>query len=314
MLKRIFLFLSLNILIIASVSLLSEIFGLKPYMTHAGIDIQALAMFCLVWGCTGSLISLLLSKRMAKWMLSLKIIDPNQRMNPLEERVFTIVKKLSIKQQLLSIPEVGIWRSQQSNAFATGASKNSSLIAVSSTLLETLSERELEGVIAHEMAHITNGDMVTMALLQGLINSFVMFLSRICAYGLNNALSKNDKKGSSYFSNMLFTVFFEMIFLSLGSLLLFFVSRKREFAADYGGAQLVGKEKMIEALQSLERHSHISKAEYESQKGLAAMMISSTKRVSLSKLFSTHPTIKERIASLESYSENSWKIEQEMRT
>ena len=311
MFKRMFLFLSLNILIVASVSILCDLIGLRPYISRAGLDLESLAMFCLIWGMTGAFISLLLSKKIAKWMLNLKILHANQDLTVLEERVFVIVRNLSMKARLISVPEVGIWQSGQSNAFATGASRNSSLIAVSSTLLETLTESELEAVIAHEMAHITNGDMVTMALLQGVVNSFVMFLSRICAYAVTHMASRDSKRGSSYFSYALFTMLFEMIFLSLASLLIFFVSRKREFAADRGGAKLVGRDKMISALRALEKNTTLSKKDFEKQKSLAAMMVCSSKKGGFSKLFATHPTIEERITYLESLSDYGWNVARE---
>ena len=297
MFKRMFLFFSLNILIVACVSILSDLVGLRPYITRAGLDLESLALFCLIWGMTGSFISLLLSKKIAKWMLNLKILHAGEALSESEQRIFSMVRNISIRAKLSSVPEVGIWQSGQSNAFATGSSKNSSLIAVSTTLLDTLSERELEAVIAHEMAHIINGDMVTMALLQGVINSFVMFLSRIFAYAIT---SKDNKRQSSHLSYTLFTMLFEVIFLSLGSLLIFFVSRKREFAADRGGAKLVGKDSMIAALRALERNAPLSKKDFEKQKSLAAMMVCSSKKGGISQLFATHPTIKERILYLES--------------
>lgn len=303
MFKRICLFLGLNILIVASVSILCDLVGLRPYITRSGLDITSLALFCLIWGMVGSVISLLLSKKIAKWMLSVRTIKLNGHLSDQERKLCDMVQRLSIKARLINGPEVGIFENTQCNAFATGASKKSALIAVSSALLNTLSDSELEAVLAHEMTHITNGDMVTMTLLQGVINAFVMFLSRICAYAIVNAGSKDNKRGSSGISFYLFTILFEMIFLSLGSMLIFFVSRKREYAADKGAAKLTSKEQMIAALRALDISQKMTKQEWEKQKSFAAMMIKPTKKVSFSRLFATHPTVEERIAYLESLSD-----------
>ncbi|MCH9617639.1 MAG: Protease HtpX [Chlamydiia bacterium] len=303
MFKRICLFLGLNILIVASVSILCDLVGLRPYINRSGLDLTSLAIFCLIWGMVGSFISLLLSKKIAKWMLSVRIISNNANQTDMERNLCSMVQKLSIKARLMSVPEVGIFENAQCNAFATGASKKSALIAVSSGLLHTLSDSELEAVLAHEMTHITNGDMVTMTLLQGVINSFVMFLSRVCAYALVNAGRDNNRRASNGISFYLFTILFEMIFLSLGSLLIFFVSRKREYAADKGAARLTSKEQMIDALKALDLSQKMTKKEWEKQKSFAAMMIKPTKKVTFSRLFATHPTIEERIAYLESLSE-----------
>jgi heat shock protein HtpX len=303
MFKRICLFLGLNILIVASVSILCDLLGLRPYISRTGLDLTSLAIFCLIWGMVGSFISLMLSKKIAKWMLSVRIISNKVDQSDLERKLCSMVQKLSIKARLMSVPEVGIFENSQCNAFATGASKKSALIAVSSGLLSTLSDSEIEAVLAHEMTHITNGDMVTMTLLQGVINSFVMFLSRVCAYAIVNATRSNNKRGAGGMSFFLFTILFEMIFLSLGSILIFYVSRRREFAADKGAARLTSKEQMIAALRALDVSQKMPKKEWEKQKSFAAMMIKPTKKVPFSRLFATHPTIEERITYLESLSE-----------
>lgn len=305
MIKRLFLFLGLNILIVACVSVLLDLFGVKPYITNAGLNFESLAIFCLIWGMVGSIISLLLSKKIAQWMLRVQMIRPNDELSESEYRLFVMVENLASKAGLTTTPEVGIFPSRQCNAFATGASRNSSMIAVSTALLETLSDKELEAVLAHEMTHITNGDMVTMSLLQGVINAFVMFLSRALSYALVFG-SKDDRKNASHLSYFLFTILFEMVFLSLGSMLLFYVSRKREFAADKGAARLTTKEQMISALQTLDHSTSISKKEYEKQKSFAAMMIRQSKPRTFSTLFSTHPTIEERISYLKSLQPHSW--------
>ena len=267
-----------------------------------------LAAFCLIWGMVGSFISLLLSKKIAKWMLRLKLIKSNNQLSESEQRLFNSISDISAKAGLTNMPEVAIFESSQCNAFATGSSKKSSLIAVSTTLLNTLSNKELDAVIAHEMSHITNGDMVTMSLLQGVINAFVMFFARICSYAIVFATDRGSsrRRGGSTLSYFLLTMLFEMVFLSLGSILLFYVSRKREFAADAGAANLTSKEHMISALQTLDSASQLSKKEYEKQKAFAAMMIRPSKAKSFSNLFSTHPSIEERIQALKLLEPQSW--------
>ncbi|MCH9811609.1 protease HtpX [bacterium] len=298
MFKRICLFLGLNILIVASVSIICDLFGLRPYLTRTGLDLTSLAIFCMIWGMTTSVISLLLSKKIAKWMLGVKTLGNATNLSDKERKLVEMVLRLSQKARLTNSPEVGIFDNQTCNAFATGATKNSALIAVSSGLLETLSEEELEAVLAHEMTHITNGDMVTMSLLQGVINAFVMFLARVCAYALTS-MGRDSRRSSSPMSFYLFTMLFEMIFLSLGSILVFFVSRKREYAADKGAAILTSRNQMISALRKLESSRSPTKKEWEKEKSFAAMMIRPAKKSTISRLFSTHPTVEERIAYLE---------------
>ena len=304
MFKRICLFLGLNILIVASVSIICDLLQLRPYLTRTGLDLTSLAIFCMVWGMTASIISLLLSKKIARWMLGVRTLKVGANLSERERKLVDMVLRLSQKARLTSAPEVGVFNNQTCNAFATGATKNSALIAVSSGLLETLSEEELEAVLAHEMTHITNGDMITMSLLQGVINAFVMFLSRVCAFALSNAGRGNNRRSSvSPMSFFFFTMIFEMIFLSLGSLLIFFVSRKREYAADKGAAILTSRSQMISALKTLESSRSPTKKEWEKEKSFAAMMVRPVKKAGISRLFSTHPTVEERIAYLESLSD-----------
>ena len=307
MFKRIFLFLGLNILIVASISILCDLIGLRPYITKAGLDFEALLMFCVIWGMTGSFISLLLSKKIAQWMLAIRIVNPSHNSPIHEKKLSVMVQDIAMKAHLTEVPEIGIFSSSCCNAFATGFSKKSSLIAVSSKLLETLSDDELEAVIAHEITHIRNGDMVTMSLLQGVVNAFVMFLSRVFAYTISTAMNKDSKKSGNHgLSYFLFTMLFELVFISLGSVLLCYFSRKREFLADAGGAHLTSKHKMISALRSLDNAVALDKNEFEKQKSFAAMMIRSSKPKTHAKLFSTHPTIEERIEHLESLADGLW--------
>ena len=226
---------------------------------------------------------------MAKWFLNVRIVNLN---NPEERMVFEMVARLSQKAGLPAIPDVGIFPSHEANAFATGPSKRRSLVAVSEGLLRQLSKEEVEGVIGHEIAHIANGDMVTMTLLQGVVNAFVMFLARVCAYLLSR--DRNGRTNHTSFS--LFTFLFELCFMAFGMLVITYFSRLREFRADRGSAKLLGKESMINALRKLQRLSAKEEVEMGS---VAALMIASQKK-SWSQLLATHPPLEERIARLES--------------
>ena len=254
--------------------------------------------FCLIWGMAGALISLLLSKQMAKWLMGVRIIDPNTS-NHEEQMLYAMVARLSQQARLPKVPEVGIFSSPEPNAFATGPSKRRSLVALSKGLIRNLSKEEIEAVIGHELAHIANGDMVTMTLLQGVVNAFVMFLARILAYAASGFLSKDrDHRHNSYITFSLFTFLFEMIFMIFGMMIIAFFSRIREYRADRESALLLGKAPMIQALRKLERLQSLSDVEIKAQP-VEALMITSAKKKSFLQLFATHPPIAERIARLE---------------
>src|SRR5690606_37107750 len=175
--KRIFLFLAVNALVVITISTLMRLFGVEPYLQANGLNLESLAVFCLLWGMGGAFISLGLSRIMAKWMMGVKVIDPNTTDSNAQELVQTVYR-LARAAGLSKMPEVGIYQSPEVNAFATGPTKARSLVAVSTGLLQRMRQDEVEGVLAHEVAHIANGDMVTMTLVQGVINAFVMFLAR----------------------------------------------------------------------------------------------------------------------------------------
>src|SRR3990167_7490883 len=181
MFKRVFLFLGTNLLVITTISIITSVLGLHTYLTSYGLDYQKLAIFCAIWGTTGSFLSLFMSKMMAKFAMGVTIIDPHT-MRRDERLLLDTVYALAKRAGLTTMPEVGVYQSPETNAFATGPSKNNSLIAVSSGLLATMNAREIEGVLGHEISHVANGDMVTMTLIQGVVNAFAMFLSRIVAY------------------------------------------------------------------------------------------------------------------------------------
>lgn len=296
--KRIFLFLALNILVITMISLVLNLLNVRPYITEYGLNYGSLMIFCLVWGMGGAFISLALSRKMAKWTMGVKRIDPHTR-DTQEKELLDLVHHLSRNAGLSVMPEVGIYRSPEVNAFATGPTRNRSLVAVSSGLLNKMGAQEVRGVIAHEITHITNGDMVTMTLLQGVINAFVLFLSRILAYafsGLGRSRDNSGHGGGSYMSFMLFTYLFEVVFMILGSLLVAAFSRYREYRADAGGAELAGKESMISALERLEALQGYQ--DPQPVAAVAALKISHPSKKGLFRLFATHPPLEDRIARL----------------
>ena len=295
--KRIFLFLAINFLVMITLSLVLNLFHVQPYLQGYGLNIRSLLIFCLIWGMGGAFISLALSRQMAKWMMGVHVINPDTS-DADQRALVATVHQLSRNAHLPDMPEVGIFESSEPNAFATGPTQRRSLVAVSTGLLRRMSQKELEGVLAHEIAHISNGDMVTMTLVQGIVNAFVMFLARILASifsGLGR--SRNEGSSGSYFSYMMFVFLFEVVFMVLGSMVVCRFSRFREFRADRGGADLAGKEKMIAALESLQRMQeihdpHVDKPSY------AAFKISTRRKSGLMRLFATHPPLEERIARL----------------
>jgi heat shock protein HtpX len=296
MMKRVFLFAVVNILIIVTISLVLNLLGVQPYMTAYGLDYGQLAIFCLVWGSGGAVISLALSRVMAKMMMGVKVIDPNTSDPVLRDLVMT-VHKLARGANLPAMPEVGIYDSPELNAFATGPSKSRSLVAVSSGLLQRMGKGEVEGVLGHEVAHIANGDMVTMTLIQGIVNAFVMFFARILAFVLANAMRSNDdeRSGPSPMVMFLATMVFEILFSLLGMVVVAYFSRWREFRADHGGATLAGREKMIGALEALRRGAQLID---ESHPSLATLKISGRPPGGLMALLASHPPLEVRIDRL----------------
>lgn len=295
--KRIFLFLVINVLVVITLSIVLNILHVQPFLKSYGLDIKSLLIFCLVWGMGGALISLALSRQMAKWMMGVRVIDPNAKDTHLHQLLST-VHKLARDAGLPDMPEVGIFDSPEPNAFATGPTKRRSLVAVSSGLLNRMSQKEIEGVLAHEITHISNGDMVTMTLVQGIVNAFVMFLARVLAYAFSGlGRSRDNSSSGSYMSYMLFVFLFEVVFMIFGSMLICTFSRFREFRADKGGADLAGKDKMISALESLKRMQQIRDPAHE-KASFQAFKISTRSKNGLMRLFSTHPPLEERIERL----------------
>lgn len=294
MLKRILLFIGTNVLVIATISIITHALGLNTYLTAHGIDYAQLAIFCAIWGMGGSFISLLISKFMAKMAMGVVIINPNNATRE-EHFLLNIIYSHAKRAGLTTMPEVGIYHSPELNAFATGPSRNNSLVAVSSGLMTSLNRDEIDAVLGHEISHIANGDMVTMTLIQGVVNAFALFLSRIIAYGVSIALSRGEERDEhfSYLTYGIITFICDILFTLLGSILVAAFSRWREFRADAGGARLSGRENMIAALTRLH---NTTAPEDDRAPSIAALKIAH--HSSWLALFSTHPPIEKRIERL----------------
>lgn len=305
--RRIGFFIGLNIVVMLTISFVINMLGIGRYVTSQGIDYGSLVALCLVWGMGGAFISLLLSKVMAKWTMGVRIIDPRTAGSQARELVET-VHRLARNAGLSKMPEVGVYESAEVNAFATGPSRRNSLVAVSSGLLATMDSASLEGVLGHEITHIANGDMVTMTLLQGVVNAFVMALARIVAFAIDNALrSDRDSRsgGLGFFGRWIVIQILEVLFFIPGSMLLMWFSRQREFRADRGGARYAGRSQMISALRTLQRLQLSAESpglspEPQGNQAIATLKIASGRRSGFSDLLRmSHPPLEERIARLE---------------
>ncbi len=286
--KRILLFVLTNVLVVAVLGVVASLLGVNRYLTANGLNLGALLGFALIMGFGGAIISLLISKPMAKWTSGVRVIEQPQ--NADEAWIVETVRKLADKAGI-GMPEVGIFEGDP-NAFATGAFKNSALVAVSTGLLQGMTREEVEAVIGHEVAHIANGDMVTMTLIQGVMNTFVVFLSRVIGYAVDSFLRKGDSEHSGPgIGYMITTVVLDIVLGFAAAMVVAWFSRHREFRADAGAAQLMNrKQPMINALARL-GGMHPG----ELPKSVAAFGITG----GIGKLFSTHPPIEERIAALQ---------------
>jgi heat shock protein HtpX len=295
--KRIGLFLLVNILVVMTISLVLNLLGVRPYLTAYGLDYESLAVFCLVWGMGGAFISLALSRVMAKWMMGVQVISTDVRDPELRSLVET-VHQLARSAQLPALPEVGIYDSPEPNAFATGPTKSRALVAVSTGLLRSMNAEQVRGVLGHEVTHIANGDMVTMTLIQGVINAFVMFAARAIAFALTQSRDSEGRREGSQMSYYIVSMLLEVVFMILGSLVVAWFSRQREYRADKGGARLAGRDSMIHALQGLQRTFDM--VANDATPTVQTLKISSHGGGLLA-LFSTHPPLEDRIARLQSY-------------
>lgn len=288
--KRVFLFVATNILIIATISIVMSLLGVQPYLDAKGINYQWLMVFCVLWGFGGAFISLLLSKIMAKWMMGVKIIEPDTK-DPKLRGLMLKVHGFARKAGIEKMPEVGYYEADDLNAFATGPTKNRSLVAVSTGLLHNMNESELDGVLAHEVAHIANGDMVTMTLVQGVVNAFVMFLARVIGFFASQFVSE-DKRHIVQFGVIIAC---EIALGILGMIVVSAFSRRREYSADLGGASLSTKNDMIAALERLKVNTQ--RPANEDQPAIASLKISG-KPGGFLKIFSTHPDLDDRVRAL----------------
>ena len=286
--KRIALFLLTNIAVMMVLGIVASLLGVNRYLTANGLNLGALLGFAFVFGFGGAIISLLISKPVAKWSTGVQIIE--QPRNQDEAWIVETVRKLADKAGI-GMPEVGIFDGAP-NAFATGAFKNSALVAVSTGLLQSMTHEEIEAVIGHEVAHVANGDMVTMALIQGVMNTFVVFLSRAIGYLVDSFLRRNDSNNSGPgIGYMLTTIVLDIVLGFLAAMIVAWFSRQREFRADAGAAQLMGRRQPM--INALARLGGVHTAELP--KGMQAMGIAG----SIGQLFATHPPIEQRIAALQ---------------
>lgn len=289
MIKRVLLFVATNLLVVATISIVLNVLGVRPYLTHAGIDYTSLLIFCLVWGFGGAGISLALSRIMAKWSMGVKIIQPGT--NPEYQWLYNMVAQLAKGANLPAVPEVGIYDSPEINAFATGPTKRRSLVAFSSGIIRSMDRTQLQAVAAHEISHIQNGDMVTMTLLQGVVNAFVLFLARIIGFAIAQSVKEEDRG----FIQGLVVFGLDIVLSLLGTIVVMWFSRQREFRADRGAANLVGANGMASALHFLGSAHEMALA--GNARSLDTLKISGGPS-RFGRLFMSHPPIEERIAAL----------------
>jgi heat shock protein HtpX len=295
--QRIFLFLLTNIAIMVILSITLRILGVESLLAQNGSDLNlnALVIFSGIFGFGGAFISLAISKWMAKRMTGAIVIDSPS--NNVEKWLLDTVKKQS-KIVGIKMPEVAIFPSPQMNAFATGASKNKALVAVSQGLLDSMSQGEIEAVVGHEMSHVANGDMVTLTLIQGVVNTFVIFFSRVIGHVVDRVILKNQRgHGIGYFVT---TIFAQIVLSILASVIVMYFSRKREYVADTGGADLAGHQNMINALKRLGQKEPEALPEQ-----LAAFGIGEKPKTGWRELWSSHPPLEDRIKALEKRAKTS---------
>lgn len=297
MAKRVFLFVLTNIAILLTVSVALSVLSALGIVNLSGGGQVALMVYCLVWGMGAALVSLGLSRVIARWSLGVRLVDGQTGDGDLDW-LYNTVGHLA-RQANLPMPQVGFYDSPEVNAFATGPTRKRSLVAVSTGLLRGMSRREVEGVLGHEIAHVANGDMVTMTLVQGVVNAFVLYLSHVVAAIVRNAVSSRDAedRGPSFLGVIAGQVTFllaQILFGLLGSMVTGWFSRQREFRADRGGARLAGRENMLAALRRLQA----TRDQVDTQHAALATLKISGRRGFLD-LFSTHPPLELRIAALE---------------
>ena len=290
--KRIVLFVATNLGVVLLLGMIARLLGVDRFLYQSGLNLTSLLIFAAIFGMGGSLISLLMSKWIAKMSVGAQVIE--QPRTQTEQWLVETVRRQA-QQAGIGMPEVAIYDSPEPNAFATGANRNAALVAVSTGLLEQMTAEEAEAVLGHEVSHVANGDMVTLALIQGVLNTFVIALSRVVGYLVDQALSSRDQEyrgpGIGYWIT---SMVMEVVFGLLASLVVMWFSRWREFHADAGGAELAGRGKMIAALERLRQLSEPSQLPSQ----MAAFGINGGLGDGLRKLFMTHPPLEERIEAL----------------
>ena len=288
--KRILLFLATNLAIIVLLSIVLRLLGIEGILDAQGVDLNlgALLVFAAVVGFAGSFISLAISKWTAKRMMGVRVIE--QPANATESWLVNTVR-LQAQQAHIGMPEVGIFDSPEPNAFATGARRDAALVAVSTGLLQSMSQKEAEAVLAHEVSHVANGDMVTLALIQGVVNTFVVFFARIIGHTVDRVVFKTEEGHGPAF--WITTIIAEIVLGLFATMIVLWFSRQREFRADRGGASLAGREPMIAALERLRQRQTGALPDK-----MAAFGIAGGRAAGLRKLFMTHPPLEERIAVL----------------
>jgi len=295
--KRITLLMLVNLLVMLTIGVIVSLVFRGPVARMGGY--QNLFLFCFIWGMGGAFISLLLSRWMAKMMMGVQVIDPNTS-DPDDQRLVQTVNNLARAAGLSVMPEVGIYNSPEINAFATGPSRSRALVSVSSGLLGRMRQYDIEGVLGHEIAHIANGDMVTMTLIQGVVNAFAMFLARILAFALSRgSSSRDDDRGGNFFLEWMLINVFQTVFMVFGMIVVNWFSRWREFRADAGGARYAGRDHMLSALKTLKSiHEAGADLAGPQQPAIQALKISGHSGGFMA-LFASHPPLEERIARLE---------------
>jgi heat shock protein HtpX len=289
MFKRITLFLITNLAIVFVLSIVLNLLGVGPMLTRQGLDLTSLVVFATVFGFGGSLISLAISKWTAKRLTGARVITTPS--NELENWLVEVVRRQALKAGI-GMPEVAVYDAPDVNAFATGMRRNSALVAVSSGLLRAMDRNEAEAVLAHEVSHVANGDMITLALIQGVVNTFVIVASRLVGYVVDRVVFKTERgHGPGFFITSMIA---QMVFGILASMVVFWFSRQREFRADAGAAALAGREKMVAALEKLRRTA----GQPHLPDQMTAFGISGTTGGGLKRLFMTHPSLEERIEAL----------------
>jgi heat shock protein HtpX len=287
MIKRVFLFLVTNLAVLLLLSVVLRVLGVDRFLSANGIDYGQLLVFSVIVGFAGSIFSLLISKQMAKWSTGARVIDEPQGAH---ERWLVDTIRMLAQKAGVGMPEVAVYEGAP-NAFATGAFRDSSLVAVSSGLLNSMNREEIEAVLGHELSHVANGDMVTLTLIQGVVNTFVVFFSRIAGYVVDKAVFRTERGvGPGYFVTV---IAFQIVFGVLASLIVAWFSRRREFRADAGSARLLGPQPMIHALQRLGALEHGELPQSMSAFGIAP---SSSGWMAL---FASHPPIEDRIRALQ---------------